>query len=274
VGSGETVRFSVLAEGELPLEYQWRFDGENLINATSASLILSNVQPSQTGIYSVVVSNSAGTNTSNNAFLEVCWEVQLASLEQIPPPTNAPFAWQPKFDLQGNLYLSPYIEGRIGFSLIKLTPSHEQAWEIRPALAPDIGTLTMRDFAIDVTGSVYIVGVAATNYYTDREEIITWKFDRDGTQLWSNRYESAGFPHGIAVDFTGNVFVVGTTSEGFNSSGVKQTTWRHRTDQVQPDGPKTLDGRLRWTGTRHERSRPCRYGRQWECLFRANFVSN
>src|SRR5690349_12863545 len=115
VGSGETVRFSVLAEGQSPLEYQWLFHEQPLLIATNSSLVLSNVQPAQTGNYSVMVSDSAGTNTSDGAFLEVCWEVQPSSFDQVPSPTNTPVSRRLKFDSAGNLYLADRIEGRVGF---------------------------------------------------------------------------------------------------------------------------------------------------------------
>jgi len=246
VGSGETVRFSVLAEGRSPVEYQWRFHGQPLPISTNASLILSNVQPAQTGNYSVMVSDSAGTNTSNEAFLEVCWEVQPTSFEQVLSPTNTPVAWRLKFDSAGNLYLAARLEGRVGFSLIKLTPSHEVAWMVKPIPEPSIQYLALTDFAIDATGAVHIVGVSATNYYSDREQIIIWKFDPDGNQVWSNRYESAGFAHGIAVDSAGNVVVVGNTSEGINSNGVNKPPGDVELAQFSPTGQRlwkvTYDG--------------------------------
>src|SRR4030095_12812733 len=36
---------------------------------------------------------------------------------------------------------------------------------------------------------------------------------------WSTGYQSAGFPHVIAVDTEGNIYVAGTTSEGFSGRG-------------------------------------------------------
>ncbi len=238
VGNGETVRFSVVAEGDPPPSYQWRFNGNQISNATNASLILSHVEPFQAGYYSVVVFNPTGTNVSNDAFLEVCWEIQLVSFEQVPSLTNAPYATRLKFDSEGNLYLVPYLEGRPGFSLLKLTPSRQQAWEIRPIPETGIGYLALSDFTIDSMGNVYLVGVAATNYYTDREEIIVWKFDRDGAELWLNRHQSGGYAHGIAVDSAGNVLVVGTTSEGINSHGVNKPPGEIELNKFSPAGQR------------------------------------
>src|SRR5262249_3317548 len=68
---GGTATFSVTAGGTQPLGYQWRFGATSLSGATASSLILSNVQSSDAGTYSVVVSNAFGTATSSNATLTV-----------------------------------------------------------------------------------------------------------------------------------------------------------------------------------------------------------
>ena len=68
---GDNVSFSVLATGTLPLHYQWRFNGTNLAAATNSRLLLSSVQLSDAGSYSVLLSNSVGTLLSSNAILTV-----------------------------------------------------------------------------------------------------------------------------------------------------------------------------------------------------------
>jgi len=69
--AGSTVDFAVSCQSVLPLSYQWRLSGTNLPGATGNSLVLSNVDYSQAGIYSVLVSNSAITVTSSDALLTV-----------------------------------------------------------------------------------------------------------------------------------------------------------------------------------------------------------
>jgi hypothetical protein len=64
-----SVVFSVTATGATT--YQWQRNGNSLSGKTSASLALSNVQPTDAGSYTVVVSNSAGSITSNAAILTV-----------------------------------------------------------------------------------------------------------------------------------------------------------------------------------------------------------
>jgi pectate lyase len=71
VSVGANVTFSVTASGSPAPTYQWRKNGTNISGATSSTLTLPNVQTSSAGNYSVVVSNSAGSVTSNTAVLTV-----------------------------------------------------------------------------------------------------------------------------------------------------------------------------------------------------------
>lgn len=71
VRPGNRVSFSVAATGTLPLTYQWRLGSTELAGATNASLVLTNVQLSDAGVYSVVVRNVETSATSSNATLVV-----------------------------------------------------------------------------------------------------------------------------------------------------------------------------------------------------------
>jgi len=69
---GKTAKFSVTATGSTPLSYQWRKNGVNITGATSASYTTPPATAADNGsLFSVVVSNSAGSVTSNNAILTV-----------------------------------------------------------------------------------------------------------------------------------------------------------------------------------------------------------
>jgi uncharacterized repeat protein (TIGR01451 family) len=68
---GTNVGFSVLANAAPPVSYQWRRDGTALPGAIGSTLFLPNVQASNAGLYSVVVSNRFGIATSLNAELFV-----------------------------------------------------------------------------------------------------------------------------------------------------------------------------------------------------------
>jgi len=68
---GGTARFSVTATGAPPLRLQWYKEGNPLLNQTNLTLTLSNVRMSNVGLYSVQITNQAGTNLSSQAFLNV-----------------------------------------------------------------------------------------------------------------------------------------------------------------------------------------------------------
>ena len=72
IAAGQTATFSVTATGTAPLSYQWQKNGAAIAGATSSSYTTPAETASDSGAqFSVVVSNSAGTVTSNAAILTV-----------------------------------------------------------------------------------------------------------------------------------------------------------------------------------------------------------
>ena len=65
VTQGLNATFTVGASGSVPFAYQWTFNNGNISGATASSYTLANVQPTDAGTYSVVVSNPAGSATSS-----------------------------------------------------------------------------------------------------------------------------------------------------------------------------------------------------------------
>jgi hypothetical protein len=78
---GDTAAFTVGAAGSPPLSYQWAFNGVALVGQTSSTLTLDNIQMTQAGSYSVLVTNLAGSTPSSNALLVV---------NPLPPCVAAP----------------------------------------------------------------------------------------------------------------------------------------------------------------------------------------
>lgn len=70
---GSTVNFSVGITNNAtpPLRYQWRYNGGDIPGAINPVLILTNVQSSAGGLYSVLVANPVATNLSAEALLLV-----------------------------------------------------------------------------------------------------------------------------------------------------------------------------------------------------------
>jgi alpha-tubulin suppressor-like RCC1 family protein/predicted aconitase with swiveling domain len=68
---GQTVTFSATALADLPLDCQWQFNGADLPGATGRALTLTNCQYGQSGIYQLVMTDSAAVTNSSPATLAV-----------------------------------------------------------------------------------------------------------------------------------------------------------------------------------------------------------
>jgi lipocalin len=98
IAAGSTASFTVNAVGTVPLSYQWLVNGTSLVNgtnvvngasvitsgATTTNLTISSAQTNNSGSYTVIVTNIAGSVTSSVAALTVT-NIQLAITRQ---PTN------------------------------------------------------------------------------------------------------------------------------------------------------------------------------------------
>lgn len=71
VTEGGTVSLSVVAEGDSPLAYQWRRNGEEIGDGTNSVLTITNAQSAHNGVYQVEVRSSEGATTSTNVALTV-----------------------------------------------------------------------------------------------------------------------------------------------------------------------------------------------------------
>ena len=76
------VTFAVVANGTLPLSYQWFFGTNAIPDATNTSLTLAAVTAANNGSYAVVITNIAGSIVSSNALLAVA--------DTIAPSINCP----------------------------------------------------------------------------------------------------------------------------------------------------------------------------------------
>jgi len=79
--TGTTVDLAVSAAGDPPPSYQWCFNGTNLLGRTHCALVLTNMLYSQSGTYTVVISNGFGIVTSAPAVVNV-----IPAVERRPVP--------------------------------------------------------------------------------------------------------------------------------------------------------------------------------------------
>lgn len=68
---GGSVTFSVSATGDAPLSYQWSKDDVEIPGETGTSLTFNPVEATDTGSYTVTVSNNVGSTTSSAAVLDI-----------------------------------------------------------------------------------------------------------------------------------------------------------------------------------------------------------
>jgi hypothetical protein len=125
--AGKTALLSVAGvTGTAPFSYQWLLDGTNLVNSTNfsgvtnATLSISNARAFDLGTYSVIVTNSVGTNISSNSVLALQYP--------LPAPTAGSFGG------------------------VLLTNKPVAFWQLNETNDPSTGTL----LAYDYTGNGYV----------------------------------------------------------------------------------------------------------------------
>jgi hypothetical protein len=136
--------FTVVAVGTPTLLYQWSFNGTNIVGATNTSLLLTNVQFSQSGAYAVAVTNTYGSILSSNAVLTV------NPAPSCDPAPSGLVAWWPAEDnandivgtnngtLLGGLGFAP---GEIGQAfLFTTTNTTEQGVQVPASPSLNVGT--------------------------------------------------------------------------------------------------------------------------------------
>ena len=157
VGLGQTATFSVTASGSGTLTYQWYKNGAAIIGATSSSYTTPPTVSSDTGaVFTVTVSNSAGTVTSGPATLTV----------QIPAPlakSLVPSATMPPYN--SSVLLVPTFSGGtatigstgVGSSDITAAAVSGTLYSTPPLTSPKTYTLTVTDSKGNVVSTTCIV---------------------------------------------------------------------------------------------------------------------
>ena len=87
--AGQSATFSVAATGSATLSFQWKKYGSNIPGATASSYTTPATSPADSGaVFTVVVSNSAGSATSTHATLTVTAAAEAPTVTT--PPANLP----------------------------------------------------------------------------------------------------------------------------------------------------------------------------------------
>ncbi len=269
VAGGSNATFTVTANGDPPLSYQWRYNGKRIPDATNNSLTLTAVTLEQSGQYSVEITNATGSVASPEADLLVLIPPSVTTQPQdqfayagtevtfsVSAYGTEPFEYQ---WLRDTLSLSngtsrlltltdvrawdageyravvSNSSGSTTSSVARLIVSHlvQQDWVERydgPRHEADVNPIVK----VDGTGHIYVGG---TSQDLTNSDFAIIKYDPFGTALWTARY-SAG-PDTAEMLFAMEV----------DANGVVWATGRTGTDDVGGDvltATFSADGTLRW----------------------------
>ena len=154
---GQTATFSVTASGTGTLSYHWYKNGAAIIGATSSSYTTSPTVAGDTGaVFTVTVSNSAGTVTSGPATLRVQMPMPLAK-------SLVPSATTPAYN-SSVLLIPTFSEGTatigstgVGSSDITTSAVSGTSYPTPPLTSPKTYTLTVTDSKGNVVSTTCVV---------------------------------------------------------------------------------------------------------------------
>jgi hypothetical protein len=191
VGANATI---TLGAGNNPTSFQWRFNGTKIPNATNSSLTLTNVQLSDTGKYSVVVSNSVGSVTSSNATLTVNLLLAFTNLTAVPRYTTAIINWGTTTNSTGQ------VEYGLTPSFGASSPLESHPLTIHGVLLSGLQPSNSYFFRVVSAVGTNIFSSPTNSFYTDPSLIVTapqaefngiWTIDTASQDKFSPYYQYA-----------------------------------------------------------------------------------
>jgi hypothetical protein len=229
VNAGDTATFTVAAAATPPLGYQWLFNARAIPRATKDSYTINTVQAPAAGSYSVVVSNIAGSATSDMAVLTVAG-AQYSALA-LPPITLLAAA----SDASSNTYVlglfthtlnfggaSLVSHGGTDYVLAQYRPDGRFGWAVSfgtPQDEPPGSTLTVASNGVFVAGttpgSIRIVDTAGNTVntaYTGGQGGFLFCFSFTGVAVWQASVNGASGTNAgpaVASDAQGNIYWAG-----------------------------------------------------------------
>ncbi len=213
--------FSVLSSGQLPLFYQWQFDGANIEDATNATLQLTNLAVGQAGSYGVVVSNSLGSATSSYALLSV-----LTGEEVLITFDDLPYRLVPVPAGYNNLTWSnfDYLNG-----VVNRTSGYGPAMVSVPKVAYNAGGSPA---AISASSPFALFSAYMTAAWNDNLQVEAQGFN-GSTLVYDNSYTlSAATPTLITFNYVGVTSVKFISSGGIPHNGYKGSGTQFAMDNI------------------------------------------
>jgi len=248
--AGASAQFSVEVTGSEPLSFQWLKGGTAISGATNFSLVLSNVQTANAGNYTVVVTNVAGSVTSEVATLSL-----VPGLEQLfvstfrQPGQSYSFPQFLRVSTDGKAHLAQTLQlpGRNEFFTAQFDTNGAVTWSARYAFGTNGGSY-VRGAAMDSSNNLYVVGETPGSNNVVLLTVV--KYGPTGDRLWAavhnltrtNGYDTVA---GVAVDAAGNVYVTGSTQDDdgrldfltvkFDANGAEQFAVRYGLSEASYD---------------------------------------
>jgi hypothetical protein len=245
--------FSVTASGS-GLTYQWSKDGVLIPGATASTLTLPVLKWSMAGSYTVAVSNSDGTTTSNDATLTVTGALtpDVPVLFSVGGSAGVDYGKDFATDPQGNLIAAGYFYGTVDFDpgpgvsnrtsngnadnfLAKYDHNGALLWAVAWG---SLGVDIPHSVTTDASGNIHVcgyysgthdanpgAGVATLTGGAARDAYIA-KYDSNGVFQWAKGFGSTGLDDCFCldVDSAGNVYATGVFGATVDFGGTSLTS--------------------------------------------------
>lgn len=182
---GDTVRFAVVAEGDPPPIFEWRFNGALLPGQTNTSLTLSNLSLLQAGAYEVTARNSAGgaVSAATLAVLEKVIDLRITEVMSSENPNSNPTSdwWELTSFFDEPVILSGwrFKDSQGGLSTAFVLPP---GVSIRPGESIVFVEKMTRDEFLNWWGGANIPG--ETQIITYSGASLSFRADGDSLRLW------------------------------------------------------------------------------------------
>jgi hypothetical protein len=154
---GSSGYFAAFAQGAMPISYQWFFNGAPISFANSQLLFLNSVTKGQAGNYSIVITNSFGSVTSQVAVLTVLDSAPVFTLQpvsqSVPAGTNVSFTAAASGSLPISwqwLFNGDPIPGATGPSLSMAPVATSQAGDYTVTASNYLGSTSSQDAILTV----------------------------------------------------------------------------------------------------------------------------
>jgi hypothetical protein len=179
---GQDISFSATVGGSPPFQYQWAFSGGPIsVTSTNATLLLTNVQLSQAGNYTLTVSNIEGSKTSDPGLLSIVTPTVRYVAASGTNPTPPYLSWataatniQDAIDTAGNLDIVLVSNGVYASGAVVVESGQTNRVAVTKPLSVGSvngpgSTFIQGEYATNVGGGircVYLVGGASLSGFT------------------------------------------------------------------------------------------------------------